>query len=379
MIVLEGVYKMRVKFALFAVMSAFLVLLLNASSEAVSTTEIDDVRNKGVLDSGDFRIIDDFVSEAVQDLVKTKDFTSIARARTVILSRSSSAKESARAQYTAQFFESANKYISSALEQASSLTPGDVGFKVMLNLLILVDNLENLRLADLAISMIKNENAAVRYWAIHAVTNPGITKQFNSSEAGKSKVQTIVEQLKKNVEKCDPETLGLMVEFVAEIDIPQGEDLLLQIADLRIKQYADWTVDDELLDTTILKSLCQKMSSAGKNKSAARCFGQLYSYAIQRYINGADFLSAAQKEDLASVLVETENSCIGKLLGIPQTSILRAVEQEDLQSLLIEHNRLLGDETQIGRLAAKLDYDYGVKPDGGRSTAPLILPKPPES
>ena len=81
---------MKIKRATIVVLAAFLALVMHSSSEAVNTREIDALRNKGVLESGDFQIIDNFVGEAVRELVRTRDFTSIARIRTVILSRSTS-------------------------------------------------------------------------------------------------------------------------------------------------------------------------------------------------------------------------------------------------------------------------------------------------
>ena len=98
---------MKDKWLSFAVLAAFLVLVINSGSEAVSTREIDVCCHKEVLDDGDLQIIDDFVADAVDELVKTKDFTSIARIRTVIIARSSSSTDSAKAQYAAQFSESA--------------------------------------------------------------------------------------------------------------------------------------------------------------------------------------------------------------------------------------------------------------------------------
>ena len=370
---------MKAKWVIFAVLAAFFVLVMHSGYGAVNTREIDIVRNKPVLDSRDLQIIDNFVDEAVRELVKTKDFTSIAQTRSIILARRSS-KRSAQAQYAEQFSESAHKYISSGFKQAEQLTPEDRKFKAILNLLILVDGLEDVRLADLAIGLLKDRMSVIRYWAVHSITNPGFTKQLNSAIAANLQLaRRIVEQLKGLVGNSGPEILALAAEFAAEVNVPQGEDLLGQIADLRIKRYADWTVDYELLDGTVLKLLYKKISSGAVNKPAiARRFGQLYSYAIQRYVKGRNFLNAAQKHQLASVLIETEKSCVGKLLGMPQSVIKRSVERGDYTRLLLEHSGLLGDETRAGRLALKLNFDYGRNPNGTARTAPLTLPEPPQ-
>lgn len=157
--------------------------------------------------------------------------------------------------------------------------------------------------------------------------------------------------------------------------VAEAEELLLLIADTRIQQYADWSVEYELVDAGILKVLYERMSSAGKSKpEIGRRFGQLYSYAIQRYVKGHDKLSNTQKQHLISVLVETEDKCVGKLLGRPQAAIKNAVAQNDYGALLREHDRLLGSQTRAGELVP----DYGTNPTEKRRTAPLVLPDRPE-
>ncbi|MHC4653962.1 MAG: hypothetical protein ACYS91_02970, partial [Planctomycetota bacterium] len=360
--------------------AAFFVLIVHSDSEAVNIRDIDIVRNKPVLDSTDSQIIDVFLDEAVRELVNTRDFSSIAKTRSTILARKTSKKSSAKAQYAEQFSESAHKYISSSFKQAEQFTPEERRFKMILNLLILIDGLEDIRLADLALGLLKDENTVIRYWAVHSVTSPGFTKQLNSAKpANPQLARRIVEQLKGLVERSRPEILALVAEFAGEVGIPQGEDLLGQIADMRIKKYANWTVDSELLDNTILRLLYQKISSGAVNKTAvARRFGQLYSYVIQRYVKGRDSLNATQKHQLASVLVETEKSCISRLLGMPQSLIKRAIERDDHTRLLLEHSRLLGDDTRPGRLPEKLNFDYGKNPSGTFRTSPFPLPEPPQ-
>ena len=114
-LLLKVLVAMKVKYASLVVLLV-LVLAAGTTSEAVSTRDIDAVREKGVLDSADLLIIDGFVSEGVQELLSTADFTSIANVRTAILSRDSSTTGSAAAQYTEQFSESAYKYVSEGLK-----------------------------------------------------------------------------------------------------------------------------------------------------------------------------------------------------------------------------------------------------------------------
>jgi len=366
------------KWAIGVVLAAFLVLAMNSPLQGVDTREINRVRNKSMLDDEDRQIIDRFVAEAVDELVKTRDFTSVSRLRRGIL-----ASRGSQVQYAEQFSVSAHKHISEGLKAADELTPEEHRFKVVVNLLILVDGLEDLRLVDLAIERLNDKSPAVRYWAVHVLTNTGIKERLNSTDAADLRLaRKIAEELKKLVEKSEPEVMELMAKFAAEIKIAEGKELLLAIADVRIRRYADWTVRYPLLDAIILELLCEKMTSAGAEPGVARRFGQLCSYVMQKYIrdiSGEGFLSDGQKEQLASVLLEVEQSCIRQLFDMPQSTIRRAVSKGDSRALLQEHNRLLGEEGRAGALALKFNFDYGRKPDGSRRTAPLTLPTRPKA
>lgn len=373
---------MGVKHVFSAALTALFFLAATGVSEALDVREIEQVRNKAVLENQDLQIIDDFVAQAVRKLIKTNDFTSIAKIRNNIVANARSSQDTATAQYAAQFFESAYKHISEALKEAETLTPAERKFKVTTNLLILIDTLENPRLAEMALPLLNDKNTVVRYWAVHAVTNQAVTRQMNSGGAANLTLAgQITEKLKELVaQERRYEIIALIADFAGRTNVPQGNELLLQIADIRITNYADWTVEYELLDAAILKLLFAKISSTSMNKAdMAQRFAQLYSYAIQRYVRGRDLLNDTQKQQLASVLVETEQSCISKLLAMPQSVIRKAVDKDDTAALLTEHNRLLGDQGRQGRLAEEIKFDYGKTSEGARRTWPLDLLEPPEN
>jgi len=377
---------MKIKWLIFAVLVAFLILVMNPGSVAVNTREVDNVRKKVVLDNDDLKIIDDFLAQAIQELVRTRDFTSIAKIRTVILSRQSST-QAQQAQYAQQFSESARKYIAEGFRQAQALRRPERITGVTINLLILMDGLHDLGLADSAIAMLKNENMVIRYWAVHCLTNPGIITQLNSA-TNSNQASVIAAQLKELIENSTPEIVALIAQFAVGVNIPQAEELLTQIADLRIKRYADWTVKYELYDSAILKYLSSKIpllsqspggplpTTTSSRPAIARRFAQLYSYAIQRYVKGDALLNDTQKSHLASVLVDTEDKCIGRLLGKPQLTIRRALERNNVPAILAEHDRLLGTATTPGQLPTALKFDYSTT-GSSRRTAPLPLPNPP--
>lgn len=374
---------MKIKGPFFAVLTAFFVLASGSSSKAVNTADIDKVLKKTVLDESDFKIIDDFLAEAIRELVRTRDFTSIAKSRAVILAR-----KSTQGQYAQRFSESAYKQIQSGFEQAQALRPDDRKTNVIINLLILIDGMEDMRMADLAIPWLKDQNMVARYWAVHSLTNPAAVQQLNSAASSDSALaRTIVERLREVVETSNPEILAQIARFAVSVNVPQGEGLLVQVADVRIKSYADWTVQREFCDVGILKVLESKIplpgagsgavlptTSAGKPEIARR-FAQLYSYAVQRYIKGKEraILNDDQKRGLLSVIIETEDKCISRLMERPQTTIRRAVERDSMTALLEEHNKLLGADTAAGQLPSKLGFDYG-----SNRTAPIPLPDPPQ-
>jgi hypothetical protein len=144
---------------------------------------------------------------------------------------------------------------------------------------------------------------------------------------------------------------------------------------MRIKQYAGWSVNNELVDTVILQNLYKKLAVTNpSNKSIAQRFGQLYSFVIQRYIKGDEKLKKEQKQRLISVIVEIETQCISRLFS-PQTTIKRAIEARDFESLMKEHNLLLGDSGREGKLGAKFSFKY-IRLDGSESMEPEVLPAP---
>jgi len=378
---------MKIKWVIVAVIVAFLVLVINSGSIAVNTREVDKVRIKKVLNNQDLKIIDDFLADAIQELVRTRDFTEIAKRRTVILSRQST--QGQQAQYAQQFSESARKYIAEGFIDAQELRRPERITAVTINLLILMDGLHDLGLVDQAIKMLKNENMVIRYWAVHCLTNPGIITQLNSAtESNSNQASVIAGHLKELIETSTPEIVALIARFAAGAKIPQAEELLSKIADLRIKQYAGWTVKYELYDRDLLRFLSSKIpvpspspvgplpTTSSTNPAVAQRFAQLYSYAIQRYIKGSSILNETQKGHLASVLVDTEDKCIGRLLGKPQLTIRRALERNNVQAILAEHDRLLGTATITGQLPTTLKFNYGTTGSRKR-TAPLPLPDPP--
>ncbi len=367
---------MRVQRAFFAILIGGLVLTLSLISRAqVDSRRIEEVVKKSVLTQEDMEIIDAFVTDEVGRLVRTTDFTEVAKTRAVIVSR-----QIAQAQYAQRFSDAVFREIGKGFDYATNeITDPGRRFKVFTNLLILASELNDPGLLDLGIRSIPHENNAVRYWAIRVATNASVWDKLSQNQATAGPLSgKIIDACSQVVETSSPEVLYLMAQFAGRSGTAPAQDLLIRIADVRIKRYADWTVKYELVDTGILKLLAAKIAAGGTaNQQLARQFAQLYSYALQRYLRALrdNNLRELSGTSLASVLIETEQQCLGKLLGGPQTTIQRAVEAGDLNALQTEHDRLLGSANQAGVLSSKFNFTYGSAQE--KRTALLALPEPP--
>lgn len=353
--------------------AAILFLVFLASVDAVDTRYIEAIRaKKEPLKNSDLQTVDDFVSRAIGEILTTKDFSSISNIRSIILANRASSGPG-QIQFEQQFSESSLKHIGAALQQAEGLTPPGRSFKVIINLLMLLDDLADPRLVDLPLKYVESNNAVISYWAVHCLTNPKVTPKLELDT-----VRRVAGRLESVVVTSSPEILRFIASFAGSVNIPEGDDLLLKVADRRIASYADWSVRGELIDADILKLLADKMVASNPGRGAAgRRFGQMLSYVFKRYIKGTNTLKQSQKEQLVSVLVETERTCLPKLTGKPSFGIKKAIESGDFTALLEEHNNLLGDSTKQGLLPAQINFDYGKDSSGAASTQPLQLSSPP--
>jgi hypothetical protein len=338
----------------------------------VDSSRIEEVIKKSVLTPQDFEIIDAYVADAIGRLVRTVDFTEVARTRASIVGH-----QIAQAQYAQRFSEACLREITLGFDYAThEISDPQRRFKVFANLLILVNELNDPRLVDLAVRMIPHEAGAVRYWAVRVATSPSLWEKLSQDQAAAAAIsRKILDACKQAAQTSSAEVLNLMGQFAGRFDTPLAVELVGRIADVRIKSYADWSVRYELVDTGILKLLSNKIAAGGASGGQlARQFAQLYSYAIQRYIRGMqnNVLKGMSRNHLAAVLLDTEEQCLSKLLGGTQTGVRRALEANDLNALQAEHDRLLGGATGRGALPAKFNFTYG----GSNNSSPLALPDP---
>ncbi len=366
---------MKLNWVFYITLITLPVLLIQTSLQAANSSQIDIVRGKSVLDEEDKKVIDDYVGSAIDVLINERNLANIARDREAIITR----KNSTQPQYVLQFKESIGKYLTEAFEKVKNLRPVNRQAIVVANLLILINGLDDVQFAVLPMQRLEDNNVIVRYWAVQCLTNPVIVEQLNSKQAKNPNIaQEITNKLETIIPKSEPEILNLIAGYAATINIPDGQKLLLQIADIRIKGYENWTVRNEFIDGNILKLLENKISKPSENADVpalAQRFAQLYSYIIQRYVLTKDNLSESQKTVFVTVIVETESKCISNMIGAQQ-NLQKAIQDDQMQTLKDEAGKILGTASSQGQLAAKYGFNYGKTDSGAIQTAPLTLPMP---
>ena len=367
---------MKSKWVFCLILATLSVLLIQTGLRAANSSQIDRVLNKKVLDDQDKKIIDDYLGTAIEILINERDLTNIARDREAILTK----KNSTQPQYILQYNESIGKYLIDAFEKVKNLRPMERQSIIVANLLILINGLDDVQFAVMPMQKLEDNNVIVRYWAVKCLTNPDVIEQLNSKKAKNPNLaQEITDKFENMAPKSRPELLDLMARYAAAINIPEGQKLLLQIADQRIKSYADWTVLDVFVDGDILKLLESKISNPSENSDVpalAQRFTQLYSYIIQRYVATKNNLSESRKTQFVTVIVDIENKCISNMLE-PQQNLQKAIQEDQMQTLIDEANKLLGSAGSQGQLPAKYGFNYGRSETGAIQTAPLTLPPRP--
>jgi hypothetical protein len=368
------------------VMTIFVAVVLGALAGAadLDTEQIDVVLEKaaggGVLGGDDFEIIDDFVEDAIEQMILTEDLSESVDIRAQIVARS---RRGMAGQYAVSFATSAAKHLTAAFD---GLDKWDVGLRknqAQRNIIVLAARIRSVELARLGLRAIDSDDLAVRYWAVIGVTNESVIAQLASQGTGDAELATeIVTRLKAMAQgQAQPEIQFLIAAFADKLGGNDGIGMLLAVSQARARVYESWTVEYELVDAEILKCLGRAIplaDTAQDKTDLSRSFAQLYSYAIQRYIAGAGILDEADMVQLASVIVDVEQNAVGKLLDTRQFAIKDAVEKKKPDVLQREHDFLLGSATRTGSLLEKLKFNYGTNATGEAIVWPKQLPGPPK-
>ena len=352
------------------------------STFAVNTARIDVVRSKEMMADTDTEVIEAFLSEAFNEILAKSDFSDIASLRIAIVSRSTSELESGQIQYGPRFFTAAQKQVSQAFQKTSQMPDSHRKDLLTMNLLILVNDLGNVEIAKNAFDYIQNPKTMIRYWAVGCLTNNNILRQLNLT--GSTENSRLAEQFSQKLQAVaqteqSGDILIQLVQFASAVKNPAANEILSQIAQKRIELYLNWQVENEMVESWILKALSDKAKSDTENASVlAKNFAILYSLVVQRYVIGQETLPETNIRNLISVIAQAEKYLLQLLPDWPG-NLKSAIEKGGGSTLLAQHDLLLGSANAVGRLPAAANFDYGKNTDGSAKTAPPTLQKPPQA
>lgn len=360
---------------------ALAAFLLYASMVfGVDTAAIDSVRSKAALTEADGAIIDQFVDSIVRDILVRTDFTSVSQTREALTSRLEATTPNPR--YAELMAASIEKQIGEGLAEAEKLSDAGRKASVKMNLLLMLEKAGQVATAKMAAAYLGDADAGVRYYAAKCAANPAVLSRLNSGgQENTAAARDLAARLKGIVAtESNPKVLEPAVEFGAGLNMPEGVELLVSIANRRISDYEKWTVKNELLDGKLLNALCSK---AKANKSAATAFGQLLSHCIQKYMKQMaapsymPVMGEQQAVYLATALAAVEKGCLGELRG-GSTAIQAAISKGagGASALSGEYTLLFGGEGTQGELTKVFGAKY---PDaaGREQDLPRPLPDKP--
>lgn len=362
-------------------LSYLLYFVCMAVSFSASTTQIESLRSRtqgssADLTASDKAVISKFWSATLDEMLLSDSSRECVEIRKQLAEQKGSEYLS---DYATTYVAEAKNDIETAFADAKRMQSDQQREMIERNLMILTAELKSPELAPLALQRLDAEDDVIRYWAFKAITNTAVIQQMTSDVTGDEQTtKTILDAFNKRASvESQPQILMMVIRFCASIDDPLARDILVLIADRRIKAYRDWTASDETLDVTLLTALGNvAMLRPEPDKNIfGRKFAELYALTIQRYLIGNESLSKTEIEDLMTVIAEVDQNVLGKVMGI-KTGILTALKSK--RGLDREYETLFGDRLRSGQLAAMFKFDYGKDASGKPITVPQELGPMPE-
>lgn len=356
---------MKKNLVVFFCFCAFFILF-SSISLALETRAIDDIRKKDVLNDTDQKAVGAFIEAGIEELFNTEDFSAVSSLRQAIVSRKAGLNETSAQQYKTAFDSTAVESFTKAFGRLDKVQNQAQAFSIRLNLLLLISELSDARLVNLAIDNIKSKSSAIRYAAAKCLSSPDIIKQLNSATSADiqlaQKAISALNEIMKN--ETDGSVLVEIITFTSEINGNESENLILEIAKDRISKYENATVSNDYIEAAVLKALYAKSlkaSSDSVKNDLMAAFGQLYSYVIQQYAIKDANLSETRKGQVVDVIVGVENDLVSQILGSKAGSLKKAIERDDMAALMTAHDSLLGSSNGKGMIASAVDFYYSIE------------------
>jgi hypothetical protein len=367
----------------------FAVLFASVAFSATPTEEITAVRQRslsgdGSVSASDKAVIEKYLRSAIDAMFLSPDSEQIARTRRQIVAQKGDKDLS---MYASTYISTARELLRVAFGALEGVPDLQKRQMVKQHLVILTAELRSLMLAEFGLSYLNDPDLITRYWAVKAVADTvstsgdagrdnSVVGQMNDEVANDPEMATkIYEALSPMAEQDNPPQIDyLLIGYAGRWKDERAGRLLQQIVGKRTAAYQNWTVQNTWLDIPLFRALANwyQMAAAGEKALFARQFAELYAFAVQRWMLGRDSLAPVEKEQLLSLIVETDQEIL-PLFGLSAGRIKNIIERgQDLQA---EFDNLFGTTTKQGELANKLRFNYGQ--GNSVSTAPPKLPPLP--
>lgn len=275
--------------------------------------------------------------------------------------------------YSSAYIAAARQHLTTALDNTTRIGDPQRQQLIRQNLMVLTAQLKSPELADIALAHLDDKNPVVRYWAVKAVTNSGVIGQLSSEVTADEDAKTkILEALANRLAfEQQTEIQSMIINFAAAMNHPTARQILLTLADQRIEAYTNWSIGDGKTDARLLSALGNTVllnPDAEVKRTFARKFAELYALVFQAYMNGKDVLSEAELDEVINVILEVDRSVLARLLNVPQTGVLRALQRG--VGLDREYETIFGDRLRAGDLGTLYKFDYGKDNAGNPITEP---------
>lgn len=348
---------------------------------AVNTADIESVRGRldgtsSEVSSTDEKVIRSFWENALNTMLLATESQEVVEIRRQVEQQKS---KQPLCSYAAAYNAAAVEFLKVAFTNAGRIQEPARQQMIEQNLMILTANLQTPVVAPIAIERISDKDTVVRYWAVKATTNAGVIQTLSDEIMGDDATKVaILTALRQRIEfERQPEIQGAIIQFCAAINHPKAREILLFIADQRMAQYMDWSVQDPQVDIKLLNalgSLALMQSDTDLKAEFAAKFASLFSLVFQRYQLGQEVLTETQMEQTIAVVAEVNNQTLKRMLNISQTGIIIAMRQQ--RGLERVYEKIFGDRMRAGDLATIFNFDYGKDSDGNPVTAPPVLAAP---
>lgn len=365
-------------------MSIIVILFLCLPLYAVTTQDIEAIRLRTEDSSSEVQAADrDTIEEFWETSINTMLLSDTAQDIVAIQRRLEEQLGTKPLSFFASAYISAAKQsLQSAFVNVTRLDDPEKRQLLEQNLMILTAKLQSPALADIAIARLGDEDPVVRYWAAKAITNFGVIQMLSSEiTSDQDAKEKILNALKERIPSEQQAQIQMMiVTFAASIDHPAAREILLAMADQRIKAYKNWSFDNGEMDAKLLIAIANiaiMQTDAEVQSTFARQFAELYSLPFQAYMQGQDFLTDAQMEQILTVILEVDKVILGKLLNVSQTGVLRAVQTK--VGVERQYETIFGDRLRSGDLGTLYKFDYGKDASGKPITEPPAIGEPPAS